>query len=374
MDDRMAMDLAAKQHSLITHEQAREEGLSADQIQRRLNDGILVPAHVGVYRYASAPDTRAQRHLAACLAVGSVSAVSHRAAAAVHGMWLIPAEFVEISVSRSRSPELAQVKVHRLADLSSRWITSVDAVPVTTPARTLVDLGAVLPLGSVSRRRSTARDRASAREPGGDPSRHGRGGTPGSHRSRRDPSPARRTRRRPGSASVLEARMSTLLRLHGVPLPVPEHTVLDAHGQFVGRVDFAYPELRYAIEVDGYESHAGLRAFRHDRVRQNDLMDRGWSLHRFTWDRGRPALPRGRRPDPSASPPPSRHAGPRQERLSVPRTGGGPRTGWGGVARGRGRGPRRSLRRGSAGRSRSRGRRPSRRSRRCSRSRSCSAG
>ncbi len=283
MDDRMAMDLAAKQHSLITHEQAREEGLSADQIQRRLNDGILVPAHVGVYRYASAPDTRAQRHLAACLAVGAVSAVSHRAAAAVHGMWLIPADFVEISVSRNRSPELAQVKVHRLADLSSRWITSVDAVPVTTPARTLVDLGAVLPLGSVSRAldRAIGRQLASLAEIRAAMvavARRGRTGVGVIRRLLDERADA------PGSASVLEARMSTLLRLHGVPLPVPEQTVLDAHGQFVGRVDFAYPELRYAIEVDGYESHAGLRAFRHDRVRQNDLMDRGWSLHRFTWD------------------------------------------------------------------------------------------
>jgi very-short-patch-repair endonuclease len=71
--------------------------------------------------------------------------------------------------------------------------------------------------------------------------------------------------------------------MHGVPTPVPEHTVLDALGQFIGRVDFAYPELRYAIEVDGYESHSGLREFRHDRIRQNDLVDLGWTLHRFTW-------------------------------------------------------------------------------------------
>lgn len=77
--------------------------------------------------------------------------------------------------------------------------------------------------------------------------------------------------------------MSTLLRVQGLPLPVPEHTVFDEHGQFVGTVDFAYPEIKYAIEVDGYEFHTGLREFRHDRVRQNDLVDLGWTLHRFTW-------------------------------------------------------------------------------------------
>jgi len=78
--------------------------------------------------------------------------------------------------------------------------------------------------------------------------------------------------------------MLTLLRVRGVPSPIAQHTVLDGHGQFVGVVDFAFPEMKYAIEVDGYESHAGLREFRHDRVRQNELVDLGWTVHRFTWN------------------------------------------------------------------------------------------
>ena len=77
--------------------------------------------------------------------------------------------------------------------------------------------------------------------------------------------------------------MASLIRRYELPTPVPEHTVLDEYGQFVGRVDFAYPELRYAIEVDGFVPHSERRAFEHDRVRQNDLVDRGWTIHRFTW-------------------------------------------------------------------------------------------
>jgi very-short-patch-repair endonuclease len=83
--------------------------------------------------------------------------------------------------------------------------------------------------------------------------------------------------------TVLERRMWTLLATHGIPTPVAQQTVLDGHGQFVGVVDFAYPELKYVIEVDGFESHSALREFRHDRVRQNDLIDLGWTVHRFTW-------------------------------------------------------------------------------------------
>jgi hypothetical protein len=285
MDDALAMELAATQHSLITFDQACEQGLSPDQIQHRLNEGILAGAQIGVYRFTSAAESREQRLLAACLAAGPISAVSHRCAAAVHGIWTVRDELVEITVGRDRSPELAGVTMHRMADLADRWIVNFDGLPVTTAARTLVDLGAVLPLGSVSR----ALDRAIGRQlvslsdvrvALNAVARKGRAGV-GAMRlllAERGDAPDVDE-----NASVLQARMSTLLRLRGVPTPVSEYKVYDARGQFVGRVDFAYPGIRYAIEVDGYEAHTGLREFRYDRVRQNDLVDLGWSVHRFTW-------------------------------------------------------------------------------------------
>jgi hypothetical protein len=282
MDDHLVMELAATQHSLITWAQARRLGLSPDQIQHRLDEGILAAAHLGVYRFTSARASREQRLLAACLAVGPISAASHRAAAVMHGIWSEAPNLVEITAGRDRSPELAGVTVHRLADLSARWIVDVDGVPVTTPARTLVDLGAVLPLGSVSRAldRAVGRQLASLSEIRAAlnaVARRGRAGVGVMRRLLDERGDASST------PSVLQARMATLLRRHGLPTPVEEHTVLDGHGQFFGRVDFAYPEIRYAIEVDGYDAHSGVREFRHDRVRQNDLVDLGWTVHRFTW-------------------------------------------------------------------------------------------
>jgi Protein of unknown function (DUF559) len=282
MDDALAMELAATQHSLITNDQALDVGFGRDWVRDRFSDGILARAHLGVYRFTSAAESRQQQLLAACLAVGPPSAASHRSAGFVHGIWSTRADLVEVSVGRDRSPELAGVTVHRLADLSERWITEIEGVPVTTPARTLVDLGAVLPLGSVSRALDRAIGRqivtlAEVRTALNALAKRGRAGAGVMRRLLDERGTA------PNACSVLQARMTTLLRMHGLPAPVPEHTVLDEHGQFVGRVDFAYPGIRYAIEVDGYEAHAGLREFRHDRVRQNDLVDLGWSVHRFTW-------------------------------------------------------------------------------------------
>jgi hypothetical protein len=282
MDDQKAMELAATQHSLITYRQARRAGLTRHRIQLRLDDGILVRIHRGVYRFASTAPSREQHLLGACLAVDGLAGASHRSAAATHGLWSVPGDLVEITVGRSVAPELAGVTVHRIADLSERWVTTIDGVPTTTPARTLVDLGAVLPLGSVSRALDRAIGRqlvslAEARSALNAVARKGRTGV-GVLRLLLDERQAG-----PAVASVLEARVRTLVRLHGLPEPVPEFTVLDERGQFVGRVDFAYPEIKYAIEVDGYEPHASLEAFRHDRVRQNDLVDLGWTVHRFTW-------------------------------------------------------------------------------------------
>jgi hypothetical protein len=284
MDMRWAMELANTQHGLITRAQALGLGMTVRRLEYRITDRVFVPVHEEVYRSAGAPETRAQRLLAACLAVGEPSGVSHRAAAAVHQIWWMPDDFVEITVGRDRSPELVGVTVHRIADLSARWIVQVDGVPVTTPARTLVDLGAVLPLGAVS----TALDRAIGRklvtygEVRAVLNAVGRKGRAGAGVIRR--LLAQRLGRGPAPNGVLHARMARLVHRNALPEPVQEHTVLDDHGQFVGQVDFAYPELKYAIEVDGYEMHSSPRAFTHDRARQNDLVDLGWTVHRFTWD------------------------------------------------------------------------------------------
>lgn len=49
------------------------------------------------------------------------------------------------------------------------------------------------------------------------------------------------------------------------------------------RVDFAFPERRVAIEVDGWAFHSERADFQHDRERQNEIMLMRWQVLRFTW-------------------------------------------------------------------------------------------
>lgn len=274
--------LAERQHALVTLRQASGEGVAERTVWNRHATGRWDRLHRNVYRIAGAPRTWEQDLLAACLAVGGSVAVSHRAAASVAGILPFAFDGVELTVVYARAPAPRGVIVHRLRDLTERWIVEQDGIPVTSVARTLVDLGAVAPTGTVAR----ALDRAVGR----------RLVTLGEVRRALD-AVARKGRRGVGvmrtlldergvgadPAGVLEARMAALLRAHGLPRADAEFEVRDDRGLFLGRVDFAYPELKLAIEVDGYESHVALDAFRHDRARQNDLVEAGWTVLRFVW-------------------------------------------------------------------------------------------
>jgi hypothetical protein len=189
---------------------------------------------------------------------------------------------IEVTTTRARSPELDGVVVHRLTDLSRLWVQKVNGVPCTSPARTLVDLGAVCRVSTVE----AAFDRAVGR----------RLVTPREVR-RMMVAVARQGRRGVGTirqlleyrsedmpAGVLEARMSSLLAATSLPPMIPEHVVRDEHGGFLAVVDFAYPDHRIAVEVDGYEAHIGRRAVRRDKARDRALMDAKWTPLHFDWE------------------------------------------------------------------------------------------
>ncbi len=58
--------------------------------------------------------------------------------------------------------------------------------------------------------------------------------------------------------------------------------VVNDEDRLVGRLDFAYPAQRVAIEADGFRYHGGRRAFDHDRARGNELLTLGWRVLHVT--------------------------------------------------------------------------------------------
>jgi very-short-patch-repair endonuclease len=77
------------------------------------------------------------------------------------------------------------------------------------------------------------------------------------------------------TGSEAEAQLVRLLERQGLPRPVAQYEIRD-DARFVARVDFAYPELRIAIEYDSYEHHVGKQALVRDGARRNAVVALGW--------------------------------------------------------------------------------------------------
>ncbi|MBK9180932.1 MAG: DUF559 domain-containing protein [Acidimicrobiales bacterium] len=275
--------IAVAQHGLVTRQQAIDAGVPPAALRRRAARGALCAVHPGVFRVSGAPATFEAQLLAACLAAGPGAAASHRAAAVLWCPGTADLAPLEITVPASRGPRLQRVIVHRSRDLSAGHITSRMLVPVTSPLRTLVDLGAVSSPDDVEhvldamlaqRLVSVAGVRLTLGQLG----RRGRHGA-GVLRGVLD----RRVLGDERPESVLEALMARLLRDHRLPAAVFQHEIHDDQGRFVARADFAYPELKVVIEVDGFSSRTDRGSFQRDRTRQNDLVELGWLVLRFTW-------------------------------------------------------------------------------------------
>lgn len=78
----------------------------------------------------------------------------------------------------------------------------------------------------------------------------------------------------------METRARLVLVLRGLPRPILQYEVYDERGNFVARLDMAYPELRLGIEYDG-RGHLTQAEQERDARRQNQLDGVGWSLLRL---------------------------------------------------------------------------------------------
>lgn len=271
--------IAAGQQGLVTRSQLFALGLSRNAISNRITKGRLRTAHPAVYAVAGSPESWEQLLLAALLAAGEGAAISRRAAGRFHSLDGIATERPEIVLIHPRRLSLKGVKIHRSRTLEERDVVRRGDFLVTSPTRTLIDLASVVShdtlenaLDDAVRRRLTTVGRLSERL-----DRIG-GAVVGLGRLRR--LVADRTSGRV-AGSPLETRLRRNLARSGLPVPVAQYEIRDTSGRLVARVDFAFPEAKLAIEVDG-SHHAGRKQWKSDLARQNRLILLGWRFLRFT--------------------------------------------------------------------------------------------
>jgi hypothetical protein len=276
--------LGRKQLGLITTEQLLSCA-THHEVEHLVELGGLEPLRRGVYRFAGAPESWEQHVLGACLAAGSDAVASFGSAGALWGLRGFDRSGIEITVPGRRNPRLADVVIHQSNHWGPEHIGRRHGVPTTSLARTLCDLTARVPpwrigpllddsdrrglvtvrqvervfraLATKGRRRSTVMravlaDRLAGFEAGDSPR---------------------------------EVDVAKVLVAAGLPRPVGQHVIRLERRPV--HVDFAYAELKIAIEYDGWDAHRTRGAFDEDRARDNELEVLGWIVLRFTsrWKR-----------------------------------------------------------------------------------------
>lgn len=269
-------EVAARQHGLVTRSQLKGLGLPAGTFDEWARNGRLERVRTGVFALPGSAATDLRALTAAVLAAGEGVVVSHRSAAWLWGIREEP--FLELSVPPGRRPRLTGVVVHR--HCGAIRASRRRGLPVTDPLRTIIDLASVIPRPEVAVALEAALTlrlvsvRGVKAEIERCPGRRGVAIV-------RDLLEKRALGDRPAE-SALEAKFAVLLDRQCLPRAVFQHVVRDC-GRFVARVDFAYPQIRLAIEIDGHATHSAPADLRRDLARQNRLMAAGWTVLRFTW-------------------------------------------------------------------------------------------
>jgi hypothetical protein len=273
--------IAARQHGLVTFDQARAAGFTRHQILNRVQTGQWSRARVGVLAVNGAPATWEQAALAAVLASGPEAVASHSTAGV---LWGLPNVFhevtFEVSTPRPRRVRQRGVRVHRTVRFLEMEHTVYDGIPVTSVARTLVDLSGSMSVEQLGIATDYARRELHLALPHLERCVAGLYPAPGRKPTRIHSVLRARLEHHDESESGLEMRVLRAIVGAGLPEPVQQHWV--NVGDRWRRIDLAYPEPKLAIEVDGYGPHSPRSAFDGDRVRENELEIINWDRLHFT--------------------------------------------------------------------------------------------
>lgn len=263
--------LARTAHGVVTRAQLLEAGITKEQIDRRLRSGALLREHRGVYRVGHRAPNREATYLAAVLACGPGALLSGRAAAHLHGLLTGRPPRPEVTAPTQRRAHGVTTRHARRSDLSADAVVH-DGIPVTSVARTLVDLAGAVDRATLAR----ACHEAGIRH--GTAPRHVEAVLAG----RRNVAGAAALRAvlhgdEHVTLSVLERRFLERLRAAGLPLP---RTNRPAGGR---RVDCRWLEHGLTVEVDGYRYHRSRHAWERDRAREREAYARGDQFRRYTY-------------------------------------------------------------------------------------------
>ncbi len=273
--DEAIAKLAGRQHGVVATWQLKELGYSQSAIRRRTRTARLHRLYRGVYAVGHTRITLRGRWMAAVLACGRKAVLSHRSAAALWGLRPSPSGQIDVTVTGGSARGQTGIRLHRTRSLHPEDRATLDGIPVTSVARTMLDYAedarapqlrsALEAAERLDLLTNEALDGLFARSPG----RRGR-------KSLTRALAQMRGRTVPWTQSELERHFLELIR--EAALPEPQANV------YVGGVlvDFFWPAQRLVVEVDGYNFHKTRRSFEDDRRKDAKLQLAGCRVLRVT--------------------------------------------------------------------------------------------
>lgn len=271
--DRAVARIAAGQRTLVTTAQLAECAMGKDAVAHRVKSQRFHPVFHGVYSVGCGELPPLALELAALLAVGNKSFISHQSAAFVWGFVKSPPEEVQVSVVGRCCESRNGIRVHRIHAIDERELRRHEGLWISSPARALLEVAAILP-------------------------RHGLADAVGEgvggrlvNRAQIEATLARNRGRR-GSARLAEVigdedamtitrsraekAFLKLMRESGLPMP----QVNERLGRYVP--DFMWPEQRLIVELDSYTFHGGPNGFDSDHDKDLVYREAGFDVLRPT--------------------------------------------------------------------------------------------
>ncbi|HEX8975357.1 MAG TPA: DUF559 domain-containing protein [Solirubrobacteraceae bacterium] len=265
--------IAAAQSGNVHRRQLRAIGFSRSGIARRVGDGRLIPRLPGVFAVAYVRSDLAARLVAALLYAGDDSVISHGSGAALWGL-APPPEQVDITRQGRYVHPQPGICARRVTALDIRDVRLHRGLPVTAPARCLLDHAADADDGEIERALAEARMRRLVKDADLHATLERTPTRPGARRL------ARVMRGVSGGVITRSKAERLVLRLIAdAQLPLPE-----VNAKLLGlEVDFLWRAQNLVLEFDGFEFHRHRHQFEADRHRVQVLTAAGYRVIQVTW-------------------------------------------------------------------------------------------
>jgi hypothetical protein len=269
--------LAAIQHGVVALYQLLQLGFTPQEVKRRVMSGRLHRLHHGVFALGRHEVNDDGTLMAAALACGPAALVSHRGAAVALELFEFPLHVIEVTVPGLGSRRRPGIRIHRTRRLGPDDRTEVRGIPVTSVARTLLDLAGTIAPRHLRRcyeraQREKELDRAALVRLI-ERSRGRRGIGVLRELADYDPEPAARTR------SELERLFLDFCREESVPTPLVNTYVAGYE------VDMLWRRAKLVVELDSWEFHGDREAFERDRAKAANLKVAGYDVLQVTYRR-----------------------------------------------------------------------------------------